>query len=156
MMNSVMIEGFVCNMKAGVSAGGVMWTRFSIGFRRKAGSIGFINCVAYNKIADRLDRAGIKNGSNLLVAGNIRIDEYTSKEGKKTTVPGITVNDFDILFRSKKNRIVEKTEETAALDAEIEKKYDLKEPDANNWQSDVNPVKKENNDFSDSPFAPFA
>ena len=144
MINNVTIEGFVCNMKSGVSESGIMWARFSIGFRRKAGVIGFVNCVAYNKTADRMDRAGIRNGSNLVVVGNLRIDEYTSKEGKKTSTPGISVNDFDILYRAKKNFKDKRQEETPSFDSEIEKKYDLEEPE---------PV---NSSVDDSPFAPFA
>ena len=153
MINSVMIEGFVCNMKSGVSESGVMWARFSIGFRRKAGVVGFVNCVAYNKIADRMDRAGIRNGSNLVISGGLRIDEYTSKEGKKTSVPGINVNDFDILYRPKKN-FTKKTEETSSLDSEIEKKYDLDEPTApSGWErpadNELQTENTENTAFTD-------
>lgn len=147
MINSVMIEGFVCNMKSGVSAGGVMWARFTVGFRRKAGVVGFVNCVAYNKIADRLDRAGVRNGSNLLVSGNLRIDEFTRKDGTPATVPGITVNDFDILYRPKKNRSVEDSKEESDFDSGIEKKYDLEEP--------ANSEIETTNTQTESPFAPF-
>lgn len=113
MLNTVTIEGFVCNFKTGISVSGVMWTRFSLGFRRKAGVVGYINCVTYNKTADRMDRAGIKNGSNIAISGAIRIDEFTRKDGTKATTPGITVNDFSILYRPKRKFLSENPDKSA-------------------------------------------
>ena len=102
MMNQVFIEGFVCNMTSGVSEGGIMWTRFSLGYRKNKDELGFLNCVAFNQEAVRLDKAHVKNGANLVITGRINSSNYEDKDGKKISSFGITVQDFTFLYKKRK------------------------------------------------------
>ena len=102
MMNQVFIEGFVCNMTSGNSDGGVLWTRFSLGYRKNKNELSFLNCVAFNQEAIRMERAKVKNGANLVITGKINCSVYEDKNGKKKNSFGITVQDFTFLYKKKK------------------------------------------------------
>ena len=122
MMNQVVIEGFVCRLNSGVTEGGVMWKRFTLGYRKNKNELGFLNCVAFNQEADRMDRAYVKNGSNLIINGKINSSSYEGKDGKKKYSLGVTVKDFTFLPKGKKWK--ENTEKTQDLPKDLKDAYD--------------------------------
>ena len=77
------------------------YVRFSLAVNRprikdKQPEADFINCIAWNKTAETIDKYFDK-GSRILVSGRIQVSNYTDKEGNKKTINDIVIEDFNFL-----------------------------------------------------------
>ena len=103
-MNKVILSGNIvrdCDLKFIPNSGKAV-TKFTLAVTRpfKKDETDFINCVAFGKIAETIAQYTQK-GSRILVEGNINIDNYTNKEGKKVYTTDIIVNSFEFIGAKK-------------------------------------------------------
>ena len=75
--------------------------KFRIAVNRKGGKeADFFNCTAFGKTAENIAKYFHK-GDRILISGRIQIDNYTNKEGKKTSTTQIIVEEFDFIESKK-------------------------------------------------------
>lgn len=75
--------------------------KFRIAVNRKGGKeADFFNCTAFGKTAENIAKYFHK-GDRILIGGRIQIDNYTNKEGKKTSTTQIIVEEFDFIESKK-------------------------------------------------------
>lgn len=63
------------------------------GFGEKEHTV-FLQCVLYGSQAERMVNAGVKQGSNILIVGNLDISEYTRADQSKDHSPKVTLYDW--------------------------------------------------------------
>ena len=76
--------------------------KFRIAVNRKNKEADFFNCVAFGKTAENIAKYFHK-GDRILIGGRIQIDNYTNKEGKKTSTTNIIVEEFDFIESKKES-----------------------------------------------------
>ena len=77
------------------------YVRFSLAVNRprikdKQPETDFINCIAWHKTAETIDKYFDK-GNRILVSGRIQVNNYTDKDGNKKTTNDIVIEDFNFL-----------------------------------------------------------
>lgn len=76
--------------------------KFRIAVNRKNKEADFFNCTAFGKTAENIAKYFHK-GDRILVGGRIQIDNYTNKEGKKSSTTNIIVEEFDFIESKKES-----------------------------------------------------
>lgn len=82
----------------------------------------FINCVAWEKTADNIEKYFGK-GSKILISGEIQTRDYQSSDGKKVFVTEILVSEFD--FCESKKDVQDDAQYTADDDTTNAIPFDL-------------------------------
>ena len=77
------------------------YCRFTIAVNRpkqedKEQEADFINCISWGKQAETIAKYFDK-GSQIVVNGRIRVDNYTDKDGNKRTSTDIVIEEFDFV-----------------------------------------------------------
>ena len=77
------------------------YARFTIAVNRpkqedKEQEADFINCISWGKQAETIAKYFDK-GSQIVVNGRIRVDNYTDKDGNKRTSTDIVIEEFDFV-----------------------------------------------------------
>lgn len=83
---------------------------FSIAVRETAEVTNFIRCQAWEKTADIIADYATK-GSNLAIAGSLKVDKYPNKDGNTVEKVFVRVNTVEVLDR-RKDSLDKKTAET--------------------------------------------
>ena len=92
---------------AGEKAMAVSRFALAVDRRTKEKETDFINCVAFGKIAETIEKY-VSKGMKILLQGRIQTGSYTNREGKKVYTTDVVVTDFE--FCEKKGESVpEKT-----------------------------------------------
>ena len=92
---------------AGEKAMAVSRFALAVDRRTKDKETDFINCVAFGKIAETIEKY-VSKGMKILLQGRIQTGSYTNREGKKVYTTDVVVTDFE--FCEKKGESVpEKT-----------------------------------------------
>lgn len=81
------------------SQSGMTTARFSLAVDRKgvkegAKNVDFINCVAFSKTAEFIEKY-FKKGTKALIRGHIIADSYTNKDGQTVYTTDVGVDDID-------------------------------------------------------------
>ena len=86
------------------TANGLCWTSFSVAvdIPGKDKGASFINCKAFDKTAETIDKNGLK-GRLIGIVGHIQTGSYTAKDGHKVYTTDIIVDRVD--FYDKKPEI---------------------------------------------------
>ena len=71
-------------------------TNFTLAVDRPKEGTDFINCVAWNKVADLLEKY-VKKGDKLGVIGRIQARSYDDQNGKKVYVTEVVVDEIEFL-----------------------------------------------------------
>ena len=96
-MNSVNLIGrLTAEPEAGVTAGGTETSKFRIAVRRDQETADFINCEAYGKSAETVNRY-VRKGHLLGVAGSLRFDQWKNPEGENRSKTYVNVSRIDLL-----------------------------------------------------------
>ena len=96
-MNKVILIGNVTkDVDFGTSNSGKSFVNFSIAVSRGDENgeqiTDFFNCVAYNKLAENINKC-VNKGNKICVCGKLVIDTYTDNQGVKRNMPKIMVNE---------------------------------------------------------------
>ena len=91
------------------------YARFTIAVNRpkqedKEQEADFINCISWGKQAETIAKYFDK-GSQIVVNGRIRVDNYTDKDGNKKTNTDVVIEEFDFIG-GKKEETKEEVKET--------------------------------------------
>lgn len=100
-----------------VRQGNTIVARFSLAVDRRGDGVDFINCVAFGKTAEFLEKY-FKKGMRLAIEGRIQTGSYKNKEGK-------TVYTTDVVAEHAEFVESKKTEEEKAITTSCDE----------NWQS---------------------
>ena len=101
-MNKVFIVGrLVRNPELRYNINNVAICRFSLAVNRpkqkdKEQETDFINCVAYNKLAENIQKYQVK-GNLLAIVGRIQTSSYINQENKKVYTTDVVVNEAKFL-----------------------------------------------------------
>ena len=101
-MNKVFIVGrLVRNPELRYNINNVAICRFSLAVNRpkqkdKEQETDFINCVAYNKLAENIQKYQVK-GNLLAIVGRIQTSSYINQENKKVYTTDVVVNEAQFL-----------------------------------------------------------
>ena len=101
-MNKVFIVGrLVRNPELRYNINNVAICRFSLAVNRpkqkdKEQETDFINCVAYNKLAESIQKYQVK-GNLLAIVGRIQTSSYINQENKKVYTTDVVVNEAQFL-----------------------------------------------------------
>ncbi len=55
----------------------------------------FFSCVAFDKVAESLEKCNVGKGTKLLIKGEVRNNNYTNREGQRVYGTQILVNSFE-------------------------------------------------------------
>ena len=74
--------------------------RFTIAVQRKFKKDGeadadFFKCVAFGKVAGRIERLGLLKGTKVVINCEVRNNNYTDKDGQKKYETQLILNDFE-------------------------------------------------------------
>lgn len=76
--------------------------KFSVAInRRKKDEVDFINCIAFDKTAENINKY-FEKGSQIGIVGHIQTGSYTNNEGKKVYTTDIIVDEWDFCGVGKK------------------------------------------------------
>jgi single-strand DNA-binding protein len=96
-MNSVNLIGRLTKeIEVNATPKGTLVTNFSLAVQKDKENADFINCVAYNKTAELLQKF-VKKGNQVAVEGSISTRNYEGKDGKKVYVTEVIVNKIHLL-----------------------------------------------------------
>ena len=101
-MNKVMLCGrLTAKPNLRCTESNKQYTRFSVAVNRpkqedKEQEADFINCISWGKQAETIVKYFDK-GSQIVVNGRIRVDNYTDKEGNKKTNTDVVIEEFDFI-----------------------------------------------------------
>ena len=78
---------------------------FCIAVERKfqKGQSDFINCVAFAKTAELIEKY-FKKGSKILITGSIQTGSYTNKDGQKVYTTNVSVEDIEFVDSKNSNQ----------------------------------------------------
>ena len=79
---------------AGEKAMAVSRFALAVDRRTKDKETDFINCVAFGKIAETIEKY-VSKGMKILLQGRIQTGSYTNREGKKVYTTDVVVTDFE-------------------------------------------------------------
>lgn len=111
-MNKVILKGFITKdpeIKEFGENKKVANFTIAINRRFKKNETDFINCIAWNQLADFIVKYFAK-GSEIAVVGRIEIDKYTNSEGK--TQYAAKINIEEAYFTGKKSDINNNTDKS--------------------------------------------
>lgn len=105
-MNKVVLIGnMVKDAELKFANGGMAITKFTVavsrGYKDKQ-ETDFINCVAFNKLAESIAQYTAK-GSKVAIEGSIRVGKYTDKEGNNRYSTEIFCNSVEFLSKVNTN-----------------------------------------------------
>lgn len=108
MMNKVIMMGRLTRdpeIRWSQGANSTAIARFSLAVDRKWKREGepdadFFNCIAFNKIAEVVEKC-LRKGTKILISGRIQNDNYTNKEGQKVYAVQVIVDELE--FAESKN-----------------------------------------------------
>lgn len=100
---------------------------FSIAVRETAEVTNFIRCQAWEKTADIIADYATK-GSNLAIAGSLKVDKYPNKDGNTVEKVFVRVNTVEVLDR-RKDSLDKKTAETGIAPNEFGNAEAVKDDD---------------------------
>ena len=86
-------------------------------------TVDFINCVAWNKTAEIMDRY-VSKGQKIAVEGRIQTRNYKDKDGKRVYVTEVLVSNLEMLEYVKKDTIQEQNEDSYSTNVEQEEEYE--------------------------------
>lgn len=86
-------------------------------------TVDFINCVAWNKTAEIMDRY-VSKGQKIAVEGRIQTRNYEDKDGKRVYVTEVLVSNLEMLEYVKKDTIQEQNEGSYNTNVEQEEEYE--------------------------------
>ena len=86
-------------------------------------TVDFINCVAWNKTAEIMDRY-VSKGQKIAVEGRIQTRNYEDKDGKRVYVTEVLVSNLEMLEYVKKDTIQEQNEDSYSTNVEQEEEYE--------------------------------
>lgn len=113
-MNRVILMGRLTrDPEASVASSGnfVYRTRLAIP-RRKAGESDFVDCSAFGKTGEFLEKY-FKKGDKICVEGSISSGSYTNREGNKVYYTGVIIEHIDFCEGRKDGAGIEEHEEPA-------------------------------------------
>ena len=92
------------------------YVRFTIAVTRpkqedKEQEADFINCISWGKQAETIANY-FNKGSQIVVNGRIRVDNYTDKDGNKKTNTDVVIEEFDFIGGKKEETKEEVKEES--------------------------------------------
>ena len=97
MINSVVLTGRLTkDIELRRTTSGKTCTSFTLAVNRNKQETDFINCVAWDKVAELLERYTHK-GSQIGVEGRIQTRNYDDKNGKKVYITEVLVNSISFL-----------------------------------------------------------
>ena len=97
MINTVVITGRLTkDIELRRTTSGKTCTSFTLAVNRNKQETDFINCVAWDKVAELLERYTHK-GSQIGVEGRIQTRNYDDKNGKKVYITEVLVNSISFL-----------------------------------------------------------
>ena len=97
MINNVVLTGRITkDIELRRTTSGKTCTSFTLAVNRNKQETDFINCVAWDKVAELLERYTHK-GSQIGVEGRIQTRNYDDKNGKKVHVTEVLVNSISFL-----------------------------------------------------------
>ena len=106
MINNVVLTGRLTkDIELRRTTSGKTCTSFTLAVNRNKQETDFINCVAWNDVAESLEKY-TKKGSLIGIEGRIQTRSYDDKNGKKVRTTGFYVSspeDIDILKINKNN-----------------------------------------------------
>lgn len=113
-MNKIMLSGRTTRdieVKYTQGENSMAVARFTLAVKRKGKEkeTDFINCVAFGKLGETIDKYVIK-GQKILVNGRIQVNPYQDKDGNKRTSTDVIVEDFEFCESKKKEEKEEKEE----------------------------------------------
>ncbi len=91
-------------------------------------TVDFINCVAWNKTAEIMDRY-VSKGQKIAVEGRIQTRNYEDKEGKRVYVTEVLVSNLEMLEYVKKDTAQEQNEGSYSTNVEQEEEYEALDDD---------------------------
>jgi len=91
-------------------------------------TVDFINCVAWNKTAEIMDRY-VSKGQKIAVEGRIQTRNYEDKEGKRVYITEVLVSNLEMLEYVKKDTIQEQNEGSYSTNVEQEEEYEALDDD---------------------------
>ena len=86
-------------------------------------TVDFINCVAWNKTAEIMDRY-VSKGQKIAVEGRIQTRNYEDKEGKRVYITEVLVSNLEMLEYVKKDTAQEQNEDSYKTNVEQEEEYE--------------------------------
>lgn len=97
MINTVVLTGRLTkDIELRRTTSGKTCTSFTLAVNRNKGETDFINCVAWDKVAELLERYTHK-GFQIGVEGRIQTRNYDDRNGKKVYVTEVLVNSISFL-----------------------------------------------------------
>lgn len=69
---------------------------FSIAVSENREKVNFFKCTAFNAVAEVVEKY-TKKGKQVAVTGRLSIDEYTTTEGEKKSIPVILIERIELL-----------------------------------------------------------
>ena len=97
MINTVVLTGRLTkDIELRRTTSGKICTSFTLAVNRNKQETDFINCVAWDKVAELLERYTHK-GSQIGVEGRIQTRNYDDRNGKKVYVTEVLVNSISFL-----------------------------------------------------------
>ena len=120
-MNQVILIGrMVKDIDMRQTTSGSMVGRFSLAVDRfgKDKGADFINCVAFDKKAEVLEKYTHK-GSKIALIGRIQTGSYTNKEGQKVYTTDVIVNEIEFCESRKAEPNAENTEVFSSYEGEL-------------------------------------
>ena len=84
---------------------GIPTSRFTVAVNRqgKKDEADFINCVAFNKLAELIAQY-LGKGRQIAISGSIRTGSYTAQDGSKRYATDVVVETFDFIDSNSSNR----------------------------------------------------
>ena len=84
---------------------GIPTSRFTVAVNRqgKKDEADFINCVAFNKLAELIAQY-LGKGRQIAISGSIRTGSYTAQDGSKRYTTDVVVETFDFIDSNGGNR----------------------------------------------------
>lgn len=96
-MNNIVLKGRMTHEpELRTTSDGKEWLGFRIAVPRSYAKdkTDFIDCVAFSKTAKFISNYFTK-GQEIILSGELHIDEFTDKEGKKRTAPKVNVSQVE-------------------------------------------------------------
>lgn len=78
------------------SESGVKQTTFTLAVNRRNEGADFINCVAWNKLAETIERY-LDKGRELGIEGRLQINHYEDREGNKKSSTSVIVDNITFI-----------------------------------------------------------
>ena len=103
MINNVVLTGRITkDIELRRTTSGKVCTSFTLAVNRNKQETDFINCVAWDKVAELLERYTHK-GSQIGVEGRIQTRNYDDRNGKKVYITEVLVNSISFLDKLEQN-----------------------------------------------------